>query len=180
MKRLSQLVCFYLCFFSLAILFHSCCTEELYISDHGTLNVIDLDDMVNDQIYNGAFVLEILPQVDIAGINNEFGLLNTANALSCDRPILNTILEESIQITSDKEFMFDGAVISADTDFIRSDGITINIPEGQTEYYAFHIEFDDQFADLANFDLDAYTFTISYSSDDDLDFELETLMRIEL
>jgi len=161
MKRFYQLACFYFSFFLLAILLQSCCRGDLYISDHGTVNITDLDDLLGDGIINGAFFLTVVPQLDVASTNTDFGLINTANALSCDRPILNDVLESSISITCDKEFVFEGTTIPVGTDFINSAGITTNIQNEQ-------------------FELDDYTFTITYSSDDDLDFEVTGTYLIEI
>jgi hypothetical protein len=169
MKRIYHLVCLNLAIFSLSTILQSCCTGDLFISSSGYVNFRDLDASPGDGNNNGSFQLDVYPGIDVSGIDTDFGFMSSAHALSCDRELQNEVVASSLQISCDKEFVYDNTVVSPGTNFIDFTGITFSIPTDQVEVYIFSILFDSVFTDAAEFVADEYTFSISYTTDNNLD-----------
>jgi hypothetical protein len=169
MKRICQLVCFYITIFVVAIFLQSCCTGDLFISGSGYVDIQDQDDLPGDGKINGPFQLDVYPGLEVSGIDTDYGFMSSAHALSCDRELQNEVVASSLQISCDKEFVYDNTVVSPGTNFIDFTGITFSIPTDQVEVYIFSILFDSVFTDAAEFVADEYTFSISYTTDNNLD-----------
>ena len=166
-KRISYLIVFYSLLILSAIVFQSCCQGSVRIVGNGTMEIFNSALNSGDDI-TGPFAIYVYPETVISDIG-EFGLMNSAYALSCDYPYDNNIVPNSIALTCDKAFEFDGMTIVAGTDLLDLDGVEVPAISNFDQTNEVLIEFTSIFIDQVVFEGVEHTFTISMSTNDGLD-----------
>ena len=172
-KRISHLVILYTFLFGTAIFVQSCCNDEdtITIVGNGTMEIFNSSTNGNVPVegdITGAFVVFVTPETEISDVT-EFGLMNSAYAVSCDFEFANNIQLESLVLTCDKSFELGDLTIEAGTDLLNFDGVVVPSVSNLRLSAEVLITFTNTFTDQAVFEESVHTFTINMSTDDGLD-----------
>ena len=90
MKKVKQLVTFYILIFSSAIFIQSCCLGEHNITDNGTISITDALGLQLDTL-NGPFRVVLEPGLTLSENLQDLSLMNSSFSVTCDNPIENRI-----------------------------------------------------------------------------------------
>ncbi len=111
---------FYTMVMVISVTIQGCCENEYRITGNGTFEVFDKGfgpiDTINDEFYIRAY-FEIME----VGMQNNFSLINSALATSCGEKYLNELLTNTVKLSLDKPFNYDGKAIEANSNFINID-----------------------------------------------------------
>lgn len=169
MKRINQLLLFYLLVFSSAVFIQSCCQGSNAIVGSGEMYVQG-ESFVTMDTLDGPFIILVAPALDLAYEYHNKSLLNTANALSCDMPIVNRIDVSTVDFSFDKPIMLNEEEILPGTNLIGREGVRFEDGTYSGDL-ALIIRVDQSFMDNVVFDSDQYTLTVKMSTDNDVDIE---------
>jgi hypothetical protein len=146
-------------FFSLAflsILFYQCCDDNSFgIVGNGDLTIEDLNSNQSDTISN---TFEIYNRSEVDVINTPCGNMR----------FINSILENSVQLTFSEDFEYNQNILAAGTDVL-----SLGAPTSEIELVVFdgdiQIVFKDEFIGRSSFGSDEYEITLNASTDDDVE-----------
>lgn len=174
MKLLTKVSLILLLMSLYSILMKSCICRDIDeykiigLNDLTILQISGLEALEVDTI-TGVFSLNAEAEIEIAATAiPDFSLFSNAYATSCDIEILNPFDENTLTLTSDKDFTFDTQLIPANTDFLQLEGIAY-----QTDYSAVRVSFSNDFINKADFDNTDYTFRLTIETEDGLSFVAE-------
>ena len=174
MKKLKQLVLFYVLIFSSAIFIQSCCLGDHNITDSGTISIIDgllIESEVPLDTITGPFNVVLEPGLTLSDNFQDLSLLNSSYAVTCDNPIENRIDLNTVELTLDKAISLDGVQIPEDTNLIGRQGVSFIDGDYSGAFLQLTVQFDQSFMDNAVFDSSQYDFTLKMSTDDGVDIE---------
>jgi len=186
MKRAKKIFTIFILLSAYSFILESCCSETYSIIGSGTIEVFD-EDPINTfpltpiETISGSFYLAINFETEIASNLQEFSLMNSAYAVSCDYEIDNPVDRQNMKLTCDKSFELDGNTIEANTDFAQ-------LPELNFSFLGYQgspvghiiIEFPSAFIDQAVFQKEEYTFKMEGTTTDDLELESEVSVMMDL
>ncbi len=174
MKRLKQVVLFYVMIFSTAIFIQSCCLGDHQITDSGAI-VINEGLLLGPEFpvdtISGPFSVVLEPGLTLSDNFQDLGIVNSAYAITCDNPIENRIDLNTVELTLDKAITLDGAQIPGGTTLIGRQGVTIMDGDYSGMGFRLTVQFDQSFLDNVVFDSNRYDFTLKMSTDDQVDLE---------
>ncbi len=117
---------------------------------------------------SGAFILRNEYETRFSGLE-DFSMISSTMATSCSEEFTNQLETQSIKITCDQDFIFDGNMVSANTDFSNLEELKIDPQQFGSNTLALH--FQQSFMAKVTFENKEYTFTVTSKADDDLDLE---------
>ena len=179
MKKITKAFLFYFSLLGFAIFVQSCCNQEFRIIGSGNIsaNAIIQDQFQQITIVEGEFYLSINYDYEVAFNDYSVGILSTAMATSCIEKVVNPLVESSLKISCDKDFVYDGVAITANSDFSQTPELRNEI---YSEYTYANIYFDQPFLDKAVFDNEEYTFKIEINTDDGVELMNEITLTMNL
>lgn len=166
----------FLILFSLALVFESCCTDTFRITGNGSLFAYD-SVYTNLDTIKGEFILTSQFETSVVANFNDFSLIPSAHATTCERNFENTLIESTLKLSTDKAFVFDNESIEADTDFSFLKEVTFN--NGYDLGY-IELTITQDFIDKVDFQHDEMTFKVEIQTDDGLDLANEITLSIDL
>ena len=165
MKKIHKAIAFYFSVLFITVVLQSCCNDSFRIIGAGTITAYDLETLSSTNEITGTFSISQIHEVELVHVEN-FSLVNSAMALSCDYAFDNPLIADEIKISFDKDFTYKGTVIEANSDFSQLEDIQLLGWEGTIE-----IIFPAEFIDNIEFDNDTYTFKITSKTVDEQEFE---------
>lgn len=109
----------------------------------------------------------------------DVGLINSALATSCGETYLNGLLQNTVKLSLDKPFKYNGQTIEADSNFINLDPSKF-LAEISTEYGFVEIRATTDFLSNAEFENGQHTFHISAETTDGLLLENDLSVYFDL
>ncbi len=178
MKSIKNVVLFYTFLMVCAVVMQSCCTDENQIIGSGTIDVFEVDSFTKLDTIGGPFKLVINYETTTVGNFTDFNIIASSYALTCEENYINSIDESSLKISCDKDFTYDGDIISANTNFLT-------IPEMKRDLTAdFIIElsifFEAAFINNATFEEGTHTFKVESKTSDGLDLVNEIALEMAM
>ncbi|MDH7445293.1 hypothetical protein [Aquimarina sp. 2201CG14-23] len=173
----------YVGFILLSVIAYSCCPEQIFqIRSFKSLTLFQLNNPAPQDsatIITDEFVLDaIFSSNDAISANINFNLITSTYATSCDNDtFINRLNEESLIVSLDKDFIYDGNTISANSNLAEITEIADNI---NFFYDIISINFLNEFLDKSQFENEEYTFTLYIETTDGLQFEKEVLATLNL
>lgn len=177
MRKISKAVFFYLSLILISLVIQSCCNSEYIINGDGELRAYQLDYTQIDTI-DSEFLLISYFASEVIGMNNDFSIIPTSYATSCDYAFSNSLDKSTAELTLDKDIVFDNETITAGTNIISSTGITFD--NGASYGAEMEIKFTQEFLDKVVFQKESYIFKVNISTDDGVELEHELSLEMNL
>ena len=179
-KKLINTIKLYLTFLLVSIVLYSCCSDTYQIRSFQSLSIYNLNNNQKNQENTvvGEFVIEA-QFTDTTPIASNFKetFIQSAYATSCDEEYLNQLVNESLIIKLDKDFVYNGNTVNALSNLYEIPQLKNNIVFG---YNAIYINFLNEFIDNAIFENQEYTFTVYIETNDGLQLEKQISVAINL
>ncbi len=182
-KNLNTFIKVYVSFILLSVVSYSCCPEQIFqIQSFESLKLLELNShssqdsaiMLTDEF----FLYAEFSDTKIASTNIHLDIITSAYATSCDNDtFLNQLNQESLIIRLDKDFIYDGNTITANSNLVEIAEIDTNI---DFFYDTISVNFLNEFLEKSQFENQEYTFTLSIETTDDLQFEKRITTTIDL
>ncbi len=174
MKRIKSLFSLYISLFAFTIILQSCCQDTPVITIIGAEDIFFAEEQElpitvaeNATTLTGLpFTMSVNMELEFAAIFNGPILMSSAWATSCDETYLNSLDAGTVSVSCDKDFSFDGDIISAGSSFQNIDELLVIV---NTENII--ITATEEFMNLVEFENGQHTFTISITTSDGLDLE---------
>jgi hypothetical protein len=142
----------------------SCCNEEQQIVGIASFDAFSLVNRTSINTVTDNFMLEARLDLEFVSIEFDNPFANELYGTSCEYDMVNQIIEGSITLVCDKDFMLNGETVSAGANMIDLESVLLDNTLG-----SFSILFGDSFTDAADFpDPFIYTFTIDFDTSDGL------------
>jgi len=144
----------YISFLLLSAIIYSCCPEETFeIKSFDSLSVYQVNQKTSSSSQEDSITDEFQLRAEFGtylSVASDFNLTTSAYATSCDNTIfLNELDKESIRVSLDKDFIFDGQTIAANTNLTDFVEIKNNI---DIFYEIVNVHFLNDFLDKAQFE----------------------------
>ncbi|WP_299312292.1 hypothetical protein [uncultured Aquimarina sp.] len=182
-KNFKTFIKLYMSFILLSVISYSCCPEQIFqIRSFESLTLFELNSQspqVSATIITDEFVLDaIFSPSNSTAANINFNLITSSYATSCDNDtFLNRLNEETLIVSLDKDFIYNGNTITANSNLAEITEIAHNI---NFLYDIVSVNFLNEFLDKSQFENQEYTFTLSIETTDGLQFEKQISTTIEL
>ncbi len=182
-KNFKTFIKLYTSFILLSAVSYSCCPEQIFqIQSFESLELFELNNQSSQDsatVITDEFTLYAkFSENNSTAANINFNLITSAFATSCDNDtFLNQLNEESLVITLDKDFIYDGNTITANSNLAEITEIANNI---DFFYDIISVNFLNELLDKSQFKNQEYTFTLSIGTTDDLQFEKQISTTIDL
>jgi len=169
MKKLPFFLKFYSSLLFLSVIVYSCCSEPTEVTIVGssdlrfTFQTRDGGGSI-DTIEGLSFIVTVPLDREFVSHSIENALVNSAYGWSCEEELQNSLVASSFAISCDQDITYDGAVISAGSNFADNPDLTSSVFPDE----AFII-FNTSFMDKTTFQEGTHTFTVELKTDDDLD-----------
>ena len=178
MKKLQKAFLLYFSLIVISVIIQGCCTNTYTIIGEGTLRAYSVDERyIPVDTISGEFILRNEYETRFSGLEN-FSIISSTMATTCAEEFTNKLETQSVKITCDQDFVFDGNTISADSDFSSFEELKIDFQQFGNNTLEVH--FQQSFIDKVNFENQEYTFTISSKTDNGLDFENQVTILMNL
>ncbi|MFK7772182.1 MAG: hypothetical protein AB8F94_08580 [Saprospiraceae bacterium] len=178
MKNLQKAFLFYFSLLIISVIIQGCCTNTYTIIGNGTLRAYSMEEEFTPiDTISGAFILRNEYETRFSGLE-DFSLISSAMATSCAEDFTNKIETESVTITCNQDFIFDGITISAGADFSNLEELKMNFQQFGLNFLELH--FQESFMSKAIFENQEYTFTVTSKTDNSLDLENQVTILINL
>ena len=115
MKKCTRLLCTYITLLLCSLLIYGCCDWEkrtIGADEFVAYTLVEGTKMQYDTI-RASFTLRADFETETISMAPEMGLITSSHATSCDPVYLNSLLEESLLVTSDKSMVVAGETIAA-------------------------------------------------------------------
>lgn len=178
MKKLQKAFLLYFSLIIFSVFIQGCCTNTYTIIGNGTLSAYSIDEPYTpiDTII-GEFILRNEYETRFSSLE-EFSIISSTMATSCAQEYTNKLETQSVKISCDQDFTFDGNTISADTDFSNLEELKIDSQQFENNLLELH--FHQSFIDKVTFENQEYIFTVSIATDNGLDFENQVTILMNL
>lgn len=183
-KKLSVFVKMYVSFTLLSAVSYSCCPEQIFqIRSFDRLSVYELTTETSSGpatvVTDEFFILAIFSPNTTTSFNVNFDFTAKAYAaIDCfNDTFLNRLNEESLIVSLDKDFVFDGETITADSNLTEIKEIKNNLA---FSYDNVDVYFLNEFLEKAQFENQEYTFTVYIETTDGLQLEKQVSVTINL
>jgi hypothetical protein len=159
----------------------SCCSDEYRIINEGYLRATedtgDEQDPISEvEVIRGPFTLIADFETEIVS-RPSLSFVSSAYALSCDRPILNLIEEESIVLTIDRSVIWNGDTLEPNTNLLELQDAGIDLPAAYPGLVEF--AFSSSFFDQIEWIEPAYTFVFSALTNDGVQLDARLTLPVE-
>lgn len=153
----------------LAIILQSCCEERFIITSNGEMSaweVTEYQERNPIDTIRGEFILEIHFMEQLVFNSKNISLIKTASATSCVQTYLNEILPNSMELTIDKEWIYDGDTLSQNFNLLSLDTSAIELDS----YYGYlSVSFKENFFSKASIDAGLCAFQFNAETDDNIE-----------
>lgn len=177
MRLFQRAILFYSMLLIVSLIIQSCCNSDYKITGDGQLRAYQLDYVEIDTVQS-EFMLISYFDAEVVGMMDEFSIIPTAYALSCDYYYINSLDKSTAQLTLDKDVILNGDTLIAGTNFIDMDGIEFE--KGPSYDAHMDIKLTQVFLDQVVFKKEAYTFKVNISTDDGFDLENSVVLEMDL
>ena len=178
MKKINKAILFYISLIVFSVVIQSCCTQEYTIIGNGTIESYSTDEFTPVIIVTKPFQIIWSYEVSIIGFRSDIGLATTALATTCAQENLNVILENTIKISCDKPFIYDGVTYEVGADFSQIEELIIDANQFRGSF--MEVTFPQEFLDKVEFPNEMVNFNIVAETDDGLALENEIELEIDL
>jgi len=133
MNKLKTLAFFYLFLFSISVILHSCCTdpEQVTLVAGGDITFRDqyvpISDVLTDVLIGQPFSMEASIELLFASNFISPAIMTSAYGLSCEREYQNSMLDDTLMLTCDSDFRYNGETIKAGQNFSDLNGVFVSI-----------------------------------------------------
>ncbi len=157
----------------------SCCHESYKIIGKGEIGAYtDYYNPKNktDTIKGEFYIIWQLEQ-KTSSLHNNFGLIQSTYATSCSETFENEVSESGFSISCNKDFKYNGILITAGTNFSDFEELKLHI---EKKWGAVEIRFTNEFINLSEFEETDYTFKVNTKTNDNMNLEntLTVFMKI--
>lgn len=178
MKNLQKAFLFYFSLIIFSVIIQSCCTNTYTIIGNGTLRAFSIDAIYTPvDTITGEFILRNEYETRVTGLE-DFSLISSSMATTCAEEFTNALETQSVKITCDQDFNFDGNTISANSDFSSLEELKIDFQQFRSN--ALELHFQEFFINKAIFENQEYTFTVTSKTDDGLELENQVTIMMML
>lgn len=178
MKNSQKAFLFYFTLIIFSVIIQGCCTNTFTIIGNGTLRAYLIDEIFTPvDTITGEFILRNEYETRLSGLE-DFSLISSAMATTCAQEFTNTLETQSVKITCDQDFIFDGNTIAANTDFSNFEELKIDFQQFGNNFLELH--FQESFMNKVTFENQEYTFTVTSKTDDGLDLENQVTILMHL
>jgi len=168
----------YIAIMATSVVIQGCCEEEYRITGNGTFEVFDKDFNPIDTLKN-EFVLIAAFEIMRVGMQVDAGLINSALATSCGENYLNGLLANTVSLSLDKSFKYNGQTIEAGSNFINLDPSKF-LAQINSEHGFVEIRVTTDFLNNAEFDKGYGTFHVNGETTDGLLLENDLSVYLDL
>lgn len=176
MDRLKRVLTLIFCSTVIGLLFHCCCENELIIVGSGSLELVD-DDFNRIDTVESSFALYARFDVSVVSNYNQWSFMNSALATSCSYDYLNSIDESTIEIVCNKEFAYNGEIVTPGTNLFEFEEVFIENMYAEGD---LHVLFDKEFVQLADFEPGEYEITLRAKTTDGIEIQNQVSCEIRL
>ncbi|MGY3791419.1 hypothetical protein [Aquimarina sp. 433] len=184
-KKIITTIKLYVVFSLVSVIGYSCCPEQKYqIQNIRSIELFELNTTStpdSEVVLTGEFTLIARFDINnIASSNINVNLIPSAYAFHtyCDNTsYINELNLESLKISLDKDFIYDGNIIHANSNLIEITEIANNIDLYLTTLY---VDFLNEFLEKSQFENQEYNFTFSIETTDGLQFDKEISATLNL
>lgn len=177
MKNLEKAIVFYFGLILLSLIIQSCCNTDYKITGDGQLKAYQLDYVEIDTVQS-EFMLISYFDAEVVGMIDDFSIIPSAYAVSCDYYYINSLDKSTTRLTLDKDIMLNGDTLMAGTNLIEIAGIEFET--GPSYDAHMDIKLTQSFLDQVIFEKEAYTFKVNISTDDGLELENSVVLEMDL
>ena len=111
MKKLQKAFLLYFSLVIFSVFIQGCCTNTYTIIGDGTLRAYSIDERYTPvDTIAGEFILRNEYESRLSGLE-DFSLISSTMATTCKQEFTNTLETQSVKITCDQDFIFDGNTI---------------------------------------------------------------------
>lgn len=176
MKKFQKTIGLYISILFLSVVLHSCCDSSgVRIVGGGTIAAYELVNFSEITEVTGAFRISENFETKVAFIE-QLNLMNSAMAYSCEDFFFeNFLIADELTISCDKDFIYEGTTIQANSDFSNLKGVDAQIFDGYIEVY-----FHDNVIENFEFEELDYTFKITNKTTDEIEIESEITLAMKL
>jgi hypothetical protein len=176
-NRIIKLYVLYLIISTITI---ACCVDNHRIIGKGAIKTVDKE---THEIFHGDITATITGEFRIdwtlefmqTGIFNDFNIINSAYATSCDDNYENDVDIASFKLIADKDFTYNTTIIPEGYNLIQLDNINSRI-----NFYGTFITFSQEFMNNAEFLDDIYEFRLEINTTDGLELENTVHLQFEI
>ncbi len=181
-KNFKTFIKLYTTFILLSAVSYSCCPEQIFqIQSFESLELFELNNQSSQDsatITDEFTLYAKFSENNATAANINFNFITSAFATSCDNDtFLNQLNEGSLIISLDKDFIYDGNTITANSNLAEITEIANNI---DFFYDIISVNFLNKFLAKSQFEKQEYTFTLSIETSDNLQFEKQISTTIDL
>lgn len=176
MKKYLRIMIILTVTFICSIFLESCCHESFQIIGSGELKAYEIGQRTEIDTISGEFLLVAKYQSKISSNFKQFRMFNSAYALSCEENFENSLVDSTLKLSADKEFIYNNETIPANSNFSSIAELDIHL----SEYGYTQIFFQDKFLNNVEFQNTDYTFKIYIRTSDNLELENEITLEIDL
>jgi len=153
-----------------AVIIQSCCQPHDYkILGSGTLETS------GSETITGAFKIHSNFDMELIGSVQTFGLINSAYATTCPYDVENEIEITDIELSVDKDFLFRGNTIPANTNIIKATDLEVDFDDLD---YTVYFNFDDDYLENVDFEEDDHTFKLKAETSDGILLEPTITLKL--
>jgi len=178
MKKIKKAIYFYTTLILFSVILQSCCTQVYTIIGDGTIESYESDNFTIISVVRKPFQLIWSFEVSVAGLSPNVGLATTALATTCAQENLNLVLDNTIKVSSDKGFIYDGVTYEANSDFSQIEELEIVVNQFRGSHMT--VTFPQEFLDKVEFPNELINFKIETDTDDGLSLASEIELEIDL
>jgi hypothetical protein len=120
------------------------------------------------EIINFEFSLQYTSKIETAFLHTDFNLISKSYARSCADIFENELIEEGIELSCDKEFVYNSDTIKANTNLLVIPELKPKVDKG---FGSVDINFLNSFLNKAKFPKDFYVFKLIVKTTDNLTLE---------
>ncbi|WP_378181956.1 hypothetical protein [Aquimarina sp. SS2-1] len=182
-KKIITTVKLYVAFTLVSVIAYSCCPEQTFqLQSFESLEIFqlatqDIQDPVTT-VTDEFTLLARFGENTFTTATIDFNFITSAFATSCDNDtFLNRLNEESLVVSLDKEFIYDGNTIPANSNLID---ITEIANKTEVFYDLIQITFLNDFLEKSQFENQEYTFTLYVETTDGFEFEKQVSVTLNL
>lgn len=178
MKKLQKAFLFYFSLVFFSIIFQACCTNTYTIIGNGELKAYSINEIyVPVDTIQGEFILRAEYETRFSSLDH-FSIISSSMATTCAEEFTNKIETQSVQITCDQDFIFDGNTVLSNSDFSSLEELNIDFQQFGSNILELH--FQQSFMDKAIFENQEYSFIVSSKTDDGLELESQVTVMMNL
>ncbi|KAA3622981.1 MAG: hypothetical protein DWQ02_25255 [Bacteroidetes bacterium] len=176
MKLVKRALLFFSLLLATSVIIQSCCETNITIVGNGSMFISQNDNNRQDTI-RSEFRIVLYLEMDYANNLGGSGIISSAYATQCMEFLVNTMNRESLKLTCDRDFLFEGMVIEAGTDFLNEEIMPVLFHDEGGEIYIF---LNNEYLNSAQFETGDHEFSIEIETSDGAVFTNQQSAWLEL